>query len=367
MKYYRIIILAIFCIIAISVSAQYVVNRPRKGCTPTKEHLTFEGIPINGHCQDLINQLNTKGYQAQTKSSGNHLYQYMTGKYADTDNWELYIDSDDDFKDSIYSVRLFHEFATGSTQNATYWQVKKHIESQYNVTGKIKFIGEKAIDEESETIYNIGGKGTITVAMENCNGQLFVGVNFKDNTNDRLYGYHPEVRRYEMKNVSPNFQTCIIETSEIDIKYNIKCVNKVYTFISRGDDLKQIKNLLEGNYSDQMKVYILTNYVNTGLKRSKEEDAIPIIESECERILSQYLAVAESTKSKETKAMQPKNILLEALRQMIFSPKERKMLDKVVPPEIQRQMIGGTISIMTDSSPSHYTDYEKYINPYLHD
>ena len=360
-------LLALCAVISVASTAQTVIKRQRPDYTPPKEHLSFDGIAINGHLNDFVSNLKRKGYKKLVKDNAEgEDYQDMTGNYAGINGWEIYIDSDDDFKDSIYCVRLFNECATGGSQLSKYNTVKDFIESKYPISGKIVFNSEQSYGGESETLYNIENKGTITVTYGNEDGVLFVGMRFKDKDNDNLYGNHPTAKTYILENIKSAFQKCRIEASELEIKFDIQCPDKIYTFVSRKDDKQQILQLLDGNYDNQMKVYILNNYILTGLERCKQEKAIPVVETECEKIFRQYIAAAEKAKQNQTTPMRPKDMLLEALRQMIFSPKERQTLDKVVPPEVQRQMIGGTIGVMGASS-GYHTSYEKYINPYVHD
>lgn len=68
-----------------------------------------------------------------------------------------------------------------------------------------------------------------------------------------------------------------------------------------------------------------------------------------------YLAKIQEQKRKEAELKaNPKLLLLEILRYTIFSREERKTLDKIIPPEIQRQMIGGCLQMVTAETPTQW-------------
>lgn len=368
MKKILLLITILCCISIFTVSAQnYVVHRQRDNVPTTKEHLSFEGIPINGNQRDFFNSLKKKGYEVLTKGvPEGEYYQYATGSYAGINGWEINVYSDWD-TDSIYCVRLLHEYATGFKQMQRYEELKEFVEKNYLVAGKITFNGEVSYGDDTETIYKIGEKGTIKVAYGNEDNILYVSLIFEDKENEKKYGFHQATKKYEMKNISSKIQYCLIETSENEIVYNVKNANRTYILLSRGNDVQQIKQLLNGNYTNQMKIYILANYIQVGIKRSEEEKAIPIIENECEKLCRQYIADVEKTRGETTQNFTPRDAILEYLRQKIFSPSERQTLDRVIPPDMMRGLIGGTINFMGSGKEGYYTDYEKYINPYAHD
>lgn len=366
----KIILLSLLCYIIATATAQnYVVHRYRDNVTPSKEHLAFEGIAINGHEEDFLNKLKKKNYKIQTKAvEEGEYYQSAIGKYANIDGWEIFVDCDDDFLDSIYCVRLYSpKYVRWDKQMDVYANVKKYIETHYAISGKAYLWAVDLFAGDTETIYKIGEKGTITVTCGFDEGERYIAVVFKDEENERKYGYHPIIKKYSLTNVSPNFQKCFIESSELETKYDVLCDNIFYTFLSRGKDGQLIQQLLNGNYDDKMKIFVISNYVNNCLNYCKESKEIPIVENECEVFCRQYIDAVKKIRRETVRSFTPRDAILEYLRQKIFSPSERQTLDKVIPPEMMRGLIGGAINFMGSGKEGYYTDYEKYINPYAHD
>lgn len=362
------IMLLLLCSVMVmtSTAQNYVIHRHRADYTPPKEHLSFDGIAINGLGKNVLNSLKKKGYEILTKGNeGAEYYEYATGKYAGIDGWEVYVHADSE-TDSVHSITLFREYASALKRATRYGDIKSYIESHYPIKGTVKLRSEESLGSDNEIIYSVGELGTITVTYGIEESEFFVGIKFEDKINHKRYGYHPVVERYELKNTSTAFQNCIIEISDEEIKYNVNCNNKTFTLISRGDDRDQIHQLLVANYKEQQKIYVLNDYILTGLERYKEFDAIPIMETEYEYICKKIVAAVQKAQQAPSQTMQPKQVFLEYLRQVIYSPQERKLLDKVISPEVQRQMIGGTLNVMS-SSDGYRTSYEKYINPYVHD
>ena len=75
---------------------------------------------------------------------------------------------------------------------------------------------------------------------------------------------------------------------------------------------------------------------------------MPIITGDFKSMSQSYLAKVQEKKRKEAELKaNPKMLLLEILRCTIFSREDRDALDSVIPPEAQRQMMGGMLRVVT--------------------
>lgn len=369
MKKILLLITILCCISIFTVSAQnYVVHRQRDNVTATKEHLSFEGIPINGNQRDFFNSLKKKGYEVMVEENEGEYYRSAEGKFANIDGWVIFADKNIENLESIYQIRLFNtDFANVSGMINKYKQTKQYIESHYDVSNK-EYLREKNLyTGDTETIYKIDEKGIITISCDNSEEGLYINICFKDYENNIKFGERQDIKKYSIANVSTNFQKCFIESSQDEIKYDILCNNKFYTFISREQDVQLIRQVLEGNYDDKMKLFVIASYVNEGLSYCKNMKEIPIIKDEGYKFFNKYVEAAKKVRRETTQTFTPRDAILEYLRQKIFSPSERQTLDRVIPPDMMRGLIGGTINFMGAGKEGYYTDYEKYINPYAHD
>lgn len=372
MKIKKILLTLLCYCMALTVAAQsYVVHRQRDNVPTTKEHLSFEGIPINGNQRDFFNSLKKKGYEVWTGQAvgvGNN--QSAFGKFANIDGWEINNVQRNESLNSIYSVGMYCSgFTDVPDMMRKYKQTKQYIESHYDVSNKVSLRDIILYTGDTETVYQIGEKGTITIDCEHSEvGQgLYINICFKDYENNLKSGERQDIKKYSLANVSTNFQKCFIESSQDEIKYDVLCNNKFYTFISREQDVLLIRQVLEGNYDDKMKLFVVASYVNEGLSYCKNMKEIPIIKGEGYKFLSKYVEAAKKVRRETTQSFTPRDAILEYLRQKIFSPSERQTLDRVIPPDMMRGLIGGTINFMGAGKEGYYTDYEKYINPYAHD
>lgn len=276
-------------------STRKVVN------SPAKTHLAFDGLSINGHQMDFYNKLKKKGYKFHLiEGDETEPFYYATGKYAGIEGWEVYADIWDEEIDSVYAVTLYREYANGMNHLYGYEDAKKYIESNYAVTSQEKLRGELSFGDDTETIYHIGNKGRITVVSDiKDDGTLYLRIRFIDNENEKLYGYQPDIRKYELNSNLKSYQNCIIEISEEEIKFKAKTANKSYTFVSRGDDKELIEELINGNFDSQTKKDVLNNYILTGIEECKDIPDIPILKEDFESICRQYAATKKAAQQRQ--------------------------------------------------------------------
>lgn len=365
----NIILLLFCCVITITLTAQQVVKRNRTTSASSNKHLIFEGLPIDGESNAFWDKMKRNGYSVKCED------EYCFNKYTEAtiagiQNWTVRACTDGIDEEYVYGVSITHEFARGISQLECYEKIKEYVESKYPITNTILYIGDNSLDDkDTETHYMIAGKGKIIVSYYSNTKGLHVKATFLDKVNEETIAIQSVHDYYELTLNQGTFEKCTIETSGNEIKYYVKSGNNVYRFLSRNDDKSLISQLLSGNYDNNMKILLMNSYIQKGIEKCKSTSAIPIIEKEFMGISNQYMASAKEQKGQAyTKPTSVKDAILEELRKMIFSPSERKVLDKVVPPEMMRQMMGGVLNVMgSSSSDSHYTDYEKYINPYVHD
>ena len=370
----------LFAIILLSSSlsnhAQMVIKRERvQKQQPTviyretpNSHLSFNGVDINGTINSFLDKLKSKGYKKQLKlvEEGDAVISYASGPYAGIEGWNISFWHDEEHNDSISAVSMFVDnFATGMTLMNRYETVKQYIKSNYYITEETLYETESSITGDNEALYKIGNKGTITVKYGNDEGNLFLHLLFKDNINEKLFETPVTTKKYELSGLSNIYSRCLIESSDYEIRFAAETNNGSYSFLARGKDARLLQNALSGKSNKVEQFYLLNNYILSGINRSKNTACVPVLETQAERIANDYIAAVEKARRLPSRSNMTGNILIEALRQMIYTPKEREILDQVISPDMQRQLLRGTLMMM-GSSTSH-TDYEKYINPYVHD
>lgn len=332
---------------SLALHAQKAIHRQRSG-VPQQKHISFAGIEINGASDAFFKALKKKGYAIKIKEEYMQYYTYAVGSFAGMNGWEINVDFDE--KDSIYSVMLYMSFLRVSEQLEAYSNVKSYIEKTYKYSQKDQYINDDAEikSEDSESVYTIGDLGAISVGRGVDGYYSYVGVRFMDKSNSRLHGFNPQQKAFELSNVSNQYQKCYIQTSEFEGSFSVLSNDKVYRFIVRQDDARQINNLLNSKYDNTMKIYLLNSYILRQLDKCRKSEFIPIVLTDFNNMSQSYLAKIQEQKRKEAELKaNPKLLLLEILRYTIFSREERKTLDKIIPPEIQRQMIGGCLQMVT--------------------
>lgn len=360
----------LLCLVSLDTTAQYVVYRNRPGITSNKTHLSFEGVPIDGLTNFFWDNMKKKGFSV--KCEDDYCFnRYTTATIAENSDWKIVDISEGVDEKYVYGVNMYREYTRASTVHGCYEKMKEYIKEKYPITNTVLFIGDNSIDDkDTEVHYMIAGVGKIIVAYKFTNEESFVKVSFIDKENELTKAIQPVRNYYELTQSSGLYKKCTIETSYEEIKYYVNSDNNIYRFISRNDDRRQIDMLLRGNYDEKMKIMLINNYVLNGIEKCNncKNIAIPVIENDFIKICNKYLVKTNEAKKRNTSApVNFKDAVLDEISKWIFSPSERNVLNKVVPPEMIRQMIGGVLNFMGTSSDSHYTDYEKYINPYLHD
>ena len=357
------VFLMVLCVA--SCSAQQLVHRQRPGVSIPK-HLSYEGIEIDGTSETFFDKLKRKGYKIEEKVDGYHYYTCAVGSFAEERGWEIVADCDD--TDSIYSVMLYMSCVTGSSLLMTYDNVKKYIEKKYSIIGTERHISEIPIidNEDTEIVYTVGILGNITVSYNIDDAGSYVCVRFTDRINSGLHGITFKTERYEISNISDVYKKCFIEISEDEGKFTVIDNNGNYRFISRRDDAEKLYYLLISKYDNTMKLCLINDYVIKQFNKCKaNKNLIPIVTKEFETLLQNYLAKVQEKKRKDAELISnPRQLLLEVIRQTIFSKDERKMFDSLFSPEFQRQLIGGTIKVMASDAPTQwdlYSDSQKAI------
>ncbi len=322
------IVTVILCyLISMTVSAQTVVKRPRSNNVTPKEHLSFEGLPIDGTEVDMWKKLEKKGFKTKLKDSNNVFSRYAEGKVGNVDCWQLTLYTDDALGEDIYGIHLYREYATGTGVLGCFWKMKQYIETKYNVTNKVSYIGENSLnDEETEIHYMIAGKGRIELSYgKGKYGDMGIWVIFLDKENESQLAIRPVSDVYDLK--SDKYGQCIIDVSSAEIKFYIEENSNIYKFLSRNKDKEQIKHLIEGNYDNQIKTALIGMYIVKGIELCKEGSYIPILTTEYNSICEAYLAKVNAQKVQEKS--QPANVkvmLVEELYKRLFSPYERKIM-----------------------------------------
>ena len=363
-------IILFLCLVSLDTTAQYVVKRNRPGVSQSKVHLTFEGVPIDGETTVFWDKMKKKGFSV--RCADDYCFnKYTTATIAGISNWKVVDISEGIDEEYVYGVSMSREYSRGSSLLECYEKMKEYIKEKYPITNTVLYIGNNSIDDkDTEVHYMIAGVGKIIVDYKSTNKGLFIKVTFIDKENELTKAIQPVRDYYELNQSSGLYNKCTIETSNEEIKYYVNSGEHVYRFLSRNNDKSQIDMLLRGNYDERMKILLINNYILNGIEKCKncKNMSIPVIENDFMGICNNYLVKAKEYKKINSSApTNLKDAILEEFRKWIFSPSERDVLDKVVPPEMMRQMMGGVLNFMGTSSDSHYTDYEKYINPYLHD
>ena len=331
----KIVMVILCCVISMTITAQHVVKRQRVNHTTNKEHLSFEGLPIDGAEVDMWKKLEKKGFKTKLKDPKNVFSRYAEGKVGNVEYWQISLYTDDIMGEDIYGIQLYREYATGAGVLGCFWEMKQYIETKYNVTNKVSYIAENSLnDEETEIHYMVAGKGRIELSYGSSqNGYMCVWVKFFDKGNESVLSVRPLSDIYDLK--SDKFKQCIIDVSSAEIKYYIEDNNIIYRFLSRNIDKEQIKHLLEGNYDNQIKTALIGMYIVKGIELCKTGSYIPILTTEYNSICEAYLAKVNAQKVQEKS--QPANVkvmLVEELYKRLFSPYERK----IMPPEVLELM-----------------------------
>ena len=341
-------ILLLLSVCCLPLSAQRTVNRHRS--VVQSKHLQFEGMDINGTSKIFFNKLKKRGYKIGQKEDHMQYFTYAIGSFAGENGWEINAEVGEE-NDSIYCIMLYLPILRYSEQYEIYNNVKKYIEEKYKYTLKECYINDDAYmkSEDSEVVYSIGDFGVISVACGNDGYQSYVGLRFTDKMNSRLYGIYFDKKNFEISNVSSQYKCCIIQTSEFEGVFSVFSNENIYKFVVRQDDAQQIYYLLNSKYDNTMKIYLLNNYILRQLNKCKNnKKMMPIITGDFKSMSQSYLAKVQEKKRKEAELKaNPKMLLLEILRCTIFSREDRDALDSVIPPEAQRQMMGGMLRVVT--------------------
>lgn len=350
----KLLSIMVFCF-AVSISAQ-------NGFA----HLQFMGIELHGSKEQIVEKLKKKGLRPSNSTDAIGWIDY-----ANVKDWKVFLKEE---QGQIKCLTLQIDMPTGLDAFSCADRLVKELKSHTNISNVTKYRQEDNIFDGYIDVYQLGAPGTVTIIYglyqtSKSRSTNMVQAKFTDGDNHENCGF-PEGRTkfYDISKI-----VSCAESSRMAIDNNGKTIlieanrfGKNCKILLRGNDYSKFMDLLQNKKYDSCRGDLMYLYVNNNTECYKTydpEETIMIYTNTFQSIAEQY----DNMLKEYQKRQAFKNPMAFIFRELFMTKEEQKMYDRVLPREIQDQIISGAINSVTNSGGTMWDSYNDAQKAVIHE